>query len=64
MSARKPDGVDLMNRELNAGAEYVKQLRRHNMTPVVDDDYPQIRFEYDQAVRSLIAAFRANGRIP
>ena len=57
------DGIERMNAELDAGAEYAKQLRRHNMTPPVDDDYPQIRFEYEQAARSLIAAFKANGRL-
>lgn len=61
--SEKLDGIALMNAELDAGIEYAKQLRRHNMTPVVDDDYPQVRFEYDQACRALIDAFKANGRI-
>lgn len=62
--SEKPDAIDRQNAEFEAVDELAKQWRRLQMTPVVDDDYPEIRFEYEQAMRSLIKTIRVNGRIP
>lgn len=55
------DKVALQNAEFDAVDKLAKQWRRLQLTPVVDDDYPEIRFEYEQAMRSLIDALKANG---
>lgn len=57
------DRIDLMNEEFNAARELSKQMRRIEMTPVVDDDYPEVRFDYDQAARSFIDAYKANREV-
>lgn len=59
------DKFKLQTAEFNAAAHLAKQYHRLTMTPIVDDDYPQVRFEYDQAVRSFLDACAANGhRMP
>lgn len=58
------DRIDLQNAEFRAAEEFSKQLGAILATPVVDDDYPQQRHYYERAVRELIKAFEANGRIP
>lgn len=55
--------VELMRKEIDAGVEYAEALRRMNATPIVDDDYPEMRFRYNSAARRLIDAFRANGKL-
>lgn len=62
--SEKPDAIDRQNVEFEAVDELAKQWRRLQMTPIVDDDYPEIRFEYEQAMQSLIEALRVNRRIP
>jgi hypothetical protein len=49
--------------EFDAVAELAKQYRRIEMTPVVDDDYPEVRHGYEGAIQRLITALRNNGRI-
>lgn len=56
------DRIALQNKEFEAMEELAKQWRRLQMTPPVDDDYEQVRFEYDQARRSFNDAQRANAR--
>lgn len=53
----------LVDAELAAIEEANKQVRRLRMTPPVDDDFPQVKFEYDWSIRSLVDALRANGRL-
>lgn len=48
--------------EFDSVAELAKQLRRCDMTPVVDDDYPAVRYDYERAVFAVIEAMRCNGR--
>lgn len=50
------------NKEFDAVAELAKQYRRITMTPVVDDDYPEVRHDYEHAVLDVIDAFKQNGR--
>lgn len=54
--------IELQSKEFDAVAELAKQYRRVTMTPPVDDDYQQVRFEYEQALRVLISTLKANGR--
>lgn len=55
--------IDLQNEEFDAVAELSKEYRRIRLTPIVDDDYPEVRYAYERAIRSLIYALRENGRI-
>lgn len=48
--------------EFDAVAELAKQYRRIELTAPVDDDYPSVRWDYDNAVFEVLKAFRANGR--
>ncbi len=58
------DGIAKQNVEFDAVDALAKQWRRIQMTPVVDDDYPEVRHGYESAMRTLIDAIRKNGRIP
>lgn len=55
------DRFQLQTAEFDAAAHLAEQYRRLTCTPIVDDDYPQVRFQYDQAVRSFLDACAANG---
>lgn len=57
------DKIELQNKEFDAVAELSEQYRRITLTPVVDDDYPAVRYDYERAVKAAIEAFKANGRI-
>jgi NTP pyrophosphatase (non-canonical NTP hydrolase) len=52
----------LQRLEFEAAAEFAKQVQRHSVTPVVDDDYPEVRHDYERALSTLVDAMRANGR--
>jgi hypothetical protein len=56
--------IKLQNAEFAAARALAEALRIHDTVAVVDDDYPEVRHKYESAVRTLIDAFRANGRIP
>lgn len=56
----KKDKIALQNAEFDAGRAFVSALRRCLDTPVVDDDYPQMRYHYESALRTLLEAVRAN----
>lgn len=51
------------NREFDAAAELAKQWRRLQMTAPVDDDFPEVKFDYDRAARAFVKAWRANGGV-
>lgn len=53
---------DLLNAEFDAVAALAEQYRRIQMTPIVDDDYPEVRHKYEGAVRGFLKAAQANGR--
>lgn len=48
--------------ELNALEHAARQATRLRFTAPVDDDFPQVKFEYDQSMRILIDAMREYGR--
>ena len=54
--------MELMRKEFDAADKFAKKLARHNMTPIVDDDYPQVRHEYEGALASLLEAMKKNKR--
>ena len=51
---------ELQNTEFDTLTELSKQWDRLKMTPVVDDDYPEVRHDYEGALRSFIKALKAN----
>lgn len=56
------DRIALQNAEFSAMDDLAEQWRRLSLTAVVDDDYPAVRFEYEGALQSFLAACKANGR--
>lgn len=54
--------IAAQSREFDAVRVLAAHYRSIEMTPVVDDDYPEVRFGYEQAMRRLIEAMAANGR--
>lgn len=54
--------MKLQREEFDAADEFAKRLRILNQTPIVDDDYPEMRHRYESALAQLIAAMKANGR--
>lgn len=57
------DRMQLQSDEFDAVEKLSEQYRRITCTPVVDDDYPAVRNDYEFALSQLIAALRANGRL-
>lgn len=56
------DKIELQNEEFKAAGAFAQALNRHNMTAVVDEDYPEVRHAYEGALANLIVAMRENGR--
>ena len=54
--------IERQNAEFSALDRLIREYNRTRATPVVDDDYPEVRFGYEQALRSFVDAMRANGR--
>lgn len=48
--------------EFDHAAELAEQYRRITMTPIVDDDYPEVRSRYEGAVYNFLRACVDNGR--
>lgn len=56
-------GIDRQNREFDALTELAKRWDTLQRVAVVDDDYPQVRRQYEGAMRDFLAAIEANGRL-
>lgn len=54
--------IESYNAEFKALDEVIKQYKRIQMTPCIDDDFPQVLFEYDQSVRTFLDKCKDNGR--
>lgn len=54
--------MELQNKEFDAVRRLAAQMRRIELTPIVDDDYPEVRFGYEGAAEDVLSAFIANGR--
>jgi hypothetical protein len=61
-TVKSGDGIGFQNLEFDAVEELTIQWRRLQMTAVVEDDYPQVRHEYEGALSNLIRMAQANGR--
>ena len=56
------DRMNLQRAEFDAATKMMEQLRRLNHTMIVDDDYPEVRYEYERALADFISAMKTNGR--
>jgi len=54
--------LETQNDEFDAVRELAKQMRRIEQTPPVDDDYPEVRHDYESAVGAVITSFVNNER--
>jgi hypothetical protein len=54
--------MKLQRAEFDAADNLANAIRAHGMTPVVDDDYPEVRQRYEDALREFLSACKANGR--
>lgn len=48
--------------EFDAVGKLVKAFKALTMTPIVDDDYSEVRHHYESAMRSMLVACKNNGR--
>src|SRR5262247_1353824 len=55
--------MDLQNREFDALTALAERWRILQGVAVVDDDYPEQRHKYEIAMRTLVEALVANGRV-
>ena len=58
----KSDRMALQGAEFTAMAGLAEQWSRITLTPIVDDDYPEVRYDYETALDTFIKAMRDNGR--
>jgi hypothetical protein len=56
----KLDAIDKMNLELGTLQNLYDAMRRMNNTPVVDDDYPEMRHYYNSALKTFLDALGKN----
>jgi predicted HAD superfamily Cof-like phosphohydrolase len=56
------DAIQAFHAELDALKSLSEQLRRIELTPVVDDDYPAVRRAYEHALAVFLRAARDAGR--
>lgn len=60
MTEKQKDAIALQNAEFEALTQLAKEWRRLQMTPVVDDDYPEVRHGYESVLRTFVDALAAN----
>lgn len=51
------DRMSLVRAELDAASDLAKEYRRLSMTAPVDDDFPEVKFDYDRAARKFVEAY-------
>lgn len=54
------NNIELQNKEFDRLTELAAQWRRLQLTPVVDDDYPEVRHYYEGALHRFVTALREN----
>lgn len=54
------DRIELQNAEFTALDDLIQQWNRLRLTPVVDDDYPEMRHYYESSLRSFVRALNEN----
>lgn len=56
--------LDRQNAEFDALTHLAAEWENLKTVAVVDDDYPRARHRYESAMKTFIAALKANGRLP
>lgn len=54
--------MNLQREEFEALSKLIQNFEAHNLVPIVDDDYPEIRHRYEVALQNFLKACKANGR--
>ena len=54
--------MKLQSDEFEAAGKFADATHDVLATPVVDDDYPRVRHQYEGALRELISSLKANMR--
>lgn len=54
--------MNLQSKEFDAAENLAKLLKTLQYTPVIDDDYPRVRHEYESALADFIQSMKDNGR--
>lgn len=62
MTTPSDDRMALQSAEFDAMEKLAAAWRALTMTPIVDDDYPQVRHHYEGALGAFLTACKANGR--
>jgi len=57
---KRRDGIALQNAEFDAMDALIKSYKRCVDTPVVDDDYPEMRHYYESSLKDFIDALKNN----
>lgn len=55
--------MDLQNAEFEAVHNLSEAYKSLSYTPIVDDDYPDVRSRYEGCMYRLVQALKANGRL-
>ncbi len=53
---------ETQRKEFDAADNFSKNLKRLFQTPIVDDDYPEVRHEFESSLANLVRAMKDNGR--
>lgn len=56
------DKMQTMRGEFDAATKFSRAVNEINQTPIVDDDYPEVRERYEGALIGLLRAMKANNR--
>lgn len=56
------DRIDTQSAEFDAIERLTKAWKALQMTPIVDDDYPEMRHYYESALHKFLSACKENGR--
>lgn len=54
--------LDQQKAEFDAADKLAVAMHNISVTPVVDDDYPQVRHLYESALADLLRSMKENGR--
>lgn len=54
--------METQRAEFDAMERLAKSWKALQLTPIVDDDYPEYRHYYESALRGFLEACKANGR--
>lgn len=55
--------LEAQNDEFKALEDLIKVYKIHQITAVVDDDYPEVRHQYETKLHAFLLACSKNGRL-